>query len=93
MNQNQLECPVCIETLKPPVKILGCGHSFCRSCIERVCRSAEQSRLVVCVLNPIKNHNKVCVLLSLYEQRDHSHAGAGASPGEDDPPPLHQLQP
>ena len=30
----EVECSVCLETLKAPIRVLSCGHSFCHQCIE-----------------------------------------------------------
>ena len=44
----KVTCPICIETLKQPIKMLSCGHSFCHRCIERHCKSSRQSRYNFC---------------------------------------------
>ncbi|XP_043942122.1 nuclear factor 7, brain-like [Protopterus annectens] len=36
----ELNCPVCLELFKDPV-ILKCGHSFCKTCIDKVWNSAK----------------------------------------------------
>jgi len=44
INFEEFECPICIEKIKKPIKILACGHSFCNRCITRHCHSNEQKR-------------------------------------------------
>ncbi|XP_043942121.1 zinc-binding protein A33-like [Protopterus annectens] len=36
----ELNCPVCLELFKDPV-ILECGHSFCKTCIDKTWNSAK----------------------------------------------------
>ena len=31
----ELECPICLETLKKP-KLLSCTHTFCLKCLEKI---------------------------------------------------------
>lgn len=46
-----LECPVCLETYRDPQLLAGCGHTFCRRCVDALrpqrcptCRGAFQPR-------------------------------------------------
>lgn len=34
--KSALQCPICLETFRPPVKILTCLHSFCADCLRDV---------------------------------------------------------
>jgi len=33
MSEANLECSICLDNFKPPIKITDCGHSFCEECI------------------------------------------------------------
>jgi len=33
---NQLECPVCVEYMKPPIMLCGNGHNICNTCKRKV---------------------------------------------------------
>jgi len=33
MNPTHVECSICLETYKPPIRMTNCGHSFCEGCI------------------------------------------------------------
>ncbi|KAM6233289.1 E3 ubiquitin-protein ligase TRIM11-like [Porphyrio hochstetteri] len=39
--QDEATCAVCLDFFQDPVMLLGCGHNFCRGCIERVSSDAE----------------------------------------------------
>jgi len=43
-HSKDIECPICFERLKKPIKVLACGHSFCNECISRHCRPNQQNR-------------------------------------------------
>merc|ERR1711974_112692 len=36
MSLDLLQCPVCWNRYEDPHMLPGCGHSFCRGCIERI---------------------------------------------------------
>ncbi|CAI9623681.1 unnamed protein product, partial [Staurois parvus] len=38
----ELECPICLNIYTDPV-MLGCGHNYCRGCIDRVLDTQEGS--------------------------------------------------
>lgn len=46
-SQVSLNCPICIETLVLPVSI-GCGHTFCELCIEKLLSSGASNKCPTC---------------------------------------------
>ncbi|CDQ75690.1 unnamed protein product [Oncorhynchus mykiss] len=47
LDQVQFCCSVCLDLLKEPVTT-GCGHSYCRSCIEGCCDQDDQRGVYSC---------------------------------------------
>ena len=33
-----LECPYCNKLLREPRQLIGCGHRYCKSCIDEIMR-------------------------------------------------------
>ena len=31
-----LECPYCKKLLREPRQLIGCGHRYCKSCIDKI---------------------------------------------------------
>ena len=44
-NRLEIECPICFEPFKTPIKVLECGHSFCGHCIEEYFYPNQLNRL------------------------------------------------
>ncbi len=40
MNQDHIKCSICLEIYNLPI-VLICGHTFCRSCIEKLKNSSH----------------------------------------------------
>ncbi|XP_052891092.1 E3 ubiquitin-protein ligase RNF114-like [Anopheles moucheti] len=56
------ECPICLEDFSETV-IANCGHSFCKSCIEKCMKNAKPRVCPVCKERLIKNlfmYNQQC---------------------------------
>lgn len=43
---NEFLCSICHEVLHDPVKLAGCDHIFCRTCILPVAQSLDKSRRI-----------------------------------------------
>ena len=43
-DETDVECTICLETLRKPIRMLSCGHNFCHECIESIYRPGEQNR-------------------------------------------------
>ena len=43
----ELECPVCLDTLKKP-KLLGCTHTFCLECLETLVKEENDVKKIIC---------------------------------------------
>ena len=45
--EDDFSCPICLDTLKSPIRITNCGHNFCEECLISLCSSSkQQARLV-----------------------------------------------
>ena len=40
----EVKCPICFDTLKKPIRILGCGHNLCQECLEELIDSFQPNR-------------------------------------------------
>ena len=38
------QCPICIETLESPIRMLPCGHNYCEPCLENLPSPSSQIR-------------------------------------------------
>ena len=38
------QCPICIETLQAPIRMLTCGHNLCETCLENMPSQFSQIR-------------------------------------------------
>ncbi|KAJ3402754.1 E3 ubiquitin-protein ligase NRDP1 [Chytriomyces hyalinus] len=45
IDQHELRCMICTEGFSDAVALVGCGHVFCRSCVEAWFETQGQSRL------------------------------------------------
>ncbi|XP_076820796.1 uncharacterized protein LOC143466077 [Clavelina lepadiformis] len=39
MDGDEVTCPICLEMLKKPIRMLSCGHNLCQVCLESLCAS------------------------------------------------------
>ena len=46
--EDDFSCPICLDTLKPPIRITYCGHNFCEECLKSLCSSSKQQARLVC---------------------------------------------
>ena len=44
--EKTLECPICLDWLKVPIRTLTCSHNFCQNCIEDHLRIGGSERQV-----------------------------------------------
>ena len=42
--KKEAECPICLEILKKPIRILKCGHNLCEVCLHNLITSRQQNR-------------------------------------------------
>ncbi|CAK8671594.1 uncharacterized protein LOC143465409 [Clavelina lepadiformis] len=40
---NVVSCPICLDTLRKPIRILSCGHNFCHICLVEYSRTSTTS--------------------------------------------------
>ena len=38
------ECPICIERLQAPIRMLSCGHNYCEKCLKYLTSSSSLMR-------------------------------------------------
>ncbi|KAJ3446048.1 hypothetical protein M0812_08583 [Anaeramoeba flamelloides] len=50
---SEIECPICLDTLKTPIKMCKNGHSFCQVCIEIALHTSKQCP--ICRIETTKN--------------------------------------
>ncbi|RXN09534.1 tripartite motif-containing 35-like protein [Labeo rohita] len=59
--EDELSCPVCTELFSDPV-LLGCGHSFCRRCINDHWTSSKSRNCPVCrTVSPHEPVSNLCL--------------------------------
>ena len=51
------ECPVCMNDLEDPVKILRCGHFYCRRCLEQWSRTDVSCPICVKPFSKVKTRH------------------------------------
>uniref|UniRef100_UPI003AAA7AE0 nuclear factor 7, ovary-like n=1 Tax=Centroberyx gerrardi TaxID=166262 RepID=UPI003AAA7AE0 len=56
--ESHLSCHVCSETFRDPVS-LGCGHSFCSSCLKNVWKKAKNKKCPICKKKSSKTDPRV----------------------------------
>ncbi|XP_021393648.2 E3 ubiquitin-protein ligase RNF135 [Lonchura striata] len=44
----ELHCSCCLQLFAEPVRLTGCGHSFCRGCILRYCAGRRRAACPLC---------------------------------------------
>uniref|UniRef100_A0A8D0KTQ3 RING-type domain-containing protein n=1 Tax=Strix occidentalis caurina TaxID=311401 RepID=A0A8D0KTQ3_STROC len=44
----ELSCACCLQHFTEPVRLTGCGHSFCRACIIRYCKGRQRAGCPLC---------------------------------------------
>ena len=61
------QCPICIETLQAPIRMLICGHNFCETCLEDMPLQFGQIRYNNLRLIPLTNILlKTCCLTEIF---------------------------
>ncbi|XP_027026941.2 tripartite motif-containing protein 16-like [Tachysurus fulvidraco] len=92
VDQNQFNCPVCLDLLKDPVS-LSCGHSFCKVCINGCWDQEDQKDVYSCpqcrdtfTPRPVLHRNNILAeMVEKLKQKtevqaaspDHCYAGPG----------------
>ncbi|XP_071429838.1 E3 ubiquitin-protein ligase RNF135 [Pithys albifrons albifrons] len=65
----ELRCSMCLQFFSEPVRIGGCGHSFCRGCISRYGSARPGPTCPLCrerfELRDLRPHRELSALLSL----------------------------
>ena len=67
----KLECPICLEQYNDPMRLSGCGHTFCNECITKhVQGRAEYSQRCPLCKQPARKRDcmkaqDICSLLEL----------------------------
>lgn len=68
----ELNCSCCLQYFTDPVRLRGCGHSFCRGCISRYCRGRQRAGCPLCregfELRDLQPNRELAALLSLLPQ-------------------------
>ncbi|XP_033961398.1 E3 ubiquitin/ISG15 ligase TRIM25 [Pseudochaenichthys georgianus] len=84
--QDELTCPVCLDLYRDP-HLLPCGHNFCKNCLNRLRRQADQGRFRCpecrdshrCGLNFQKNFKLANIADDYRHRRSATTAAAAAS--------------
>ncbi|XP_068065801.1 E3 ubiquitin-protein ligase RNF135 isoform X2 [Anomalospiza imberbis] len=65
----ELQCSCCLQLFAEPVRLTGCGHSFCRGCILRYCAGRPRAACPLCrcafELQHLRPNRELAALLSL----------------------------
>ncbi|XP_058708761.1 E3 ubiquitin-protein ligase RNF135 [Poecile atricapillus] len=65
----ELHCSCCLQLFAEPVRLTGCGHSFCRGCILRYCAGRPRAACPLCrrafELRHLRPNRELAALLSL----------------------------
>ncbi|XP_039572370.1 E3 ubiquitin-protein ligase RNF135 isoform X1 [Passer montanus] len=65
----ELHCSCCLQLFAEPVRLTGCGHSFCRGCIVRYCGGRPRAACPLCrrpfELQHLRPNRELAALLSL----------------------------
>nr|XP_012433893.4 E3 ubiquitin-protein ligase RNF135 isoform X2 [Taeniopygia guttata] len=65
----ELHCSCCLQLFAEPVRVTGCGHSFCRGCILRYCAGRRRAACPLCrrAFEPqhLRPNRELAALLSL----------------------------
>ena len=40
----EVECTICLETLKKPIRMLTCGHNLCHKCLQGLLECSQPKR-------------------------------------------------
>lgn len=43
VNDGNISCPICMDDIHPPFRVLPCGHSYCVVCIDEYCKVASRN--------------------------------------------------
>lgn len=65
----ELHCSCCLQFFAEPVRLTGCGHTFCRGCILRYCAGRPRAACPLCrrgfELRHLRPNRELAALLSL----------------------------
>ncbi|XP_010405717.2 E3 ubiquitin-protein ligase RNF135 [Corvus cornix cornix] len=82
----ELQCSCCLQFFAEPVRLTGCGHSFCRGCILRYCAGRPRAACPLCrrrfELRHLRPNRELAALLSLIprETKEKLETQDGAEP-------------
>ncbi|CAK8671274.1 unnamed protein product [Clavelina lepadiformis] len=40
--EDEVTCPICLEILSKPIRMLSCGHNICQVCLLELCKSSKK---------------------------------------------------
>lgn len=68
----ELSCACCLQYFTEPVRLPGCGHSFCRGCIARHCSGRQRAACPLCregfELKDLRPNRELVALVNLIPQ-------------------------
>ncbi|XP_074703715.1 E3 ubiquitin-protein ligase RNF135 [Strix aluco] len=68
----ELSCACCLQHFTEPVRLTGCGHSFCRACIVRYCKGRQRAGCPLCregfELKDLRPNRELAALVNLVLQ-------------------------
>ncbi|XP_063031926.1 E3 ubiquitin-protein ligase RNF135 isoform X1 [Melospiza melodia melodia] len=81
----ELQCSCCLQLFEEPVRLPGCGHSFCRDCILLYCAGRPSARCPLCrsPFEPqqLRPNRELAALLSLIPRELKEELDAQEEPG------------
>uniref|UniRef100_A0A8B9FN21 RING-type domain-containing protein n=1 Tax=Amazona collaria TaxID=241587 RepID=A0A8B9FN21_9PSIT len=67
-----LSCACCLQHFADPVRLRGCGHSFCRPCILQYCKGKQRAACPLCregfELKDLRPNRELAALVNLVRQ-------------------------
>uniref|UniRef100_A0A8C3XDR4 E3 ubiquitin-protein ligase RNF135 n=1 Tax=Cyanoderma ruficeps TaxID=181631 RepID=A0A8C3XDR4_9PASS len=80
----ELQCSCCLQLFAEPVRITGCGHSFCRECIRQYCDRWPRAACPLCrtAFEPqhLRPNRELAAVLSLIPRELTEELGAQEEP-------------
>uniref|UniRef100_A0A8C8BHI1 E3 ubiquitin-protein ligase RNF135 n=1 Tax=Otus sunia TaxID=257818 RepID=A0A8C8BHI1_9STRI len=65
----ELSCACCLQHFTEPVRLTGCGHSFCRACIVTYCKGRQRAGCPLCregfELKDLRPNRELAALVNL----------------------------